>query len=523
MVEHKCEKCNTIYYKKSHWLQHVNKKKPCVPLCVEINKDQCSTKKPQEPIKNIEIKNLNGNISTEENIRLFSQNQEYAYELEYELEHGYGQEQDDKIICKFCLKTFCRKDVLSKHIKQNCKVKKEHDKKQEDYKKQLEEKNNIIAKQEITIESINNKFNLLADQTLKLYEQITKFAIKQVPKNNELQKINKNINKLTETLPINSSNLINGHLINTIIKKDKTIEKLDKDIKDIKKYSVKVSPDPFDDNIEIIEENEFNNTDINDGIINKLFGQEKITLVINNVDIEYVNLNIQDIYVNATKLCKSTDKDFNKWINLENTKKILTILSNKIDKHLVINSIGENITLNLSIQSDEYDKIQNDIWIYSDLASHLIEWINLELSIEFNCWIKDFEVRNKNNLIKEQEKRIKLLESVNLKRQKRTIYSPNIIYLVTCDELLADRKYLIGKSKNLTNRLSGYDKISDFEVVYQKSFNTLKQCEMAEKIILDALENYKEKINKDRFILPIGEDIKIFTKIFDDTFSFLNK
>ena len=36
------------------------------------------------------------------------------------------------------------------------------------------------------------------------------------------------------------------------------------------------------------------------------------------------------------------------------------------------------------------------------------------------------------------------------------------------------------------------------------------------------MEKYREKANRDRFILPIGEDIKIFTDIIDKSIDFFN-
>jgi hypothetical protein len=44
-----------------------------------------------------------------------------------------------------------------------------------------------------------------------------------------------------------------------------------------------------------------------------------------------------------------------------------------------------------------------------------------------------------------------------------------------------------------------------------------------ELFVLKKLEKYREKSNRDRFVLPIENDISLFTSIIDDTFSFLNK
>ncbi len=55
--------------------------------------------------------------------------------------------------------------------------------------------------------------------------------------------------------------------------------------------------------------------------------------------------------------------------------------------------------------------------------------------------------------------------------------------MVTCDELELNRKYLVGKAIDLLNRLSQYNKISEFKVVYSKSFANENNLLLAEKVI----------------------------------------
>jgi hypothetical protein len=45
--------------------------------------------------------------------------------------------------------------------------------------------------------------------------------------------------------------------------------------------------------------------------------------------------------------------------------------------------------------------------------------------------------------------------------------------------------------------------------------------DMAEKIIFNKLEKYREKANRERFILPEDSDISIFTEVVDDVINFL--
>jgi hypothetical protein len=45
---------------------------------------------------------------------------------------------------------------------------------------------------------------------------------------------------------------------------------------------------------------------------------------------------------------------------------------------------------------------------------------------------------------------------------------------------------------------------------------------IVETIILNKLEEYKEKANRDRFVLPLEKDISFFTDIINESINFLN-
>ena len=91
------------------------------------------------------------------------------------------------------------------------------------------------------------------------------------------------------------------------------------------------------------------------------------------------------------------------------------------------------------------------------------------------------------------------------------------------NELIINRKYLIEKTKELFNRLSQYDKMSNFKVIYSKSFKNEEDIEFAESIVLKILEKYKEQMNHDRFILPVDKNINFFKDAFDNAHKcFLN-
>jgi len=66
----------------------------------------------------------------------------------------------------------------------------------------------------------------------------------------------------------------------------------------------------------------------------------------------------------------------------------------------------------------------------------------------------------------------------------------------------------------LKDQLSGYNKTAEHEVIYSKK--------SIENLILTKLENYKEKANRDRFILPIGKNINLFTDVIDNCVKFID-
>jgi len=64
--------------------------------------------------------------------------------------------------------------------------------------------------------------------------------------------------------------------------------------------------------------------------------------------------------------------------------------------------------------------------------------------------------------------------------------------------------------------------MSKYRVIYLKPFKNETDMNLAETNVLRKLEEYKEQMNHDRFILPIGKDIKLFTKPFDEAYNFFN-
>ena len=78
------------------------------------------------------------------------------------------------------------------------------------------------------------------------------------------------------------------------------------------------------------------------------------------------------------------------------------------------------------------------------------------------------------------------------------------------------------KTIDLTKRLSTYNKDSEYDVIYYKPFPNEKIMDLAEIMVLNKLDEYREKGNRDRFILPAGENIKLFTNTIDKAYEYFN-
>ena len=115
-----------------------------------------------------------------------------------------------------------------------------------------------------------------------------------------------------------------------------------------------------------------------------------------------------------------------------------------------------------------------------------------------------------------QFNRVKLLEKKTLKKSERTIYGINCVYIITNKYLIQDRTYIVGKAISLTERLSQYNKMAEHDVVHYVECNNASQMSLIEKSVLYKLNNYRERADRDRFILPENKDISFFTNILNE-------
>jgi hypothetical protein len=121
-------------------------------------------------------------------------------------------------------------------------------------------------------------------------------------------------------------------------------------------------------------------------------------------------------------------------------------------------------------------------------------------------------------------KKIKKLEDICIKKQLRTNYpEDNVIYILTTNANKKDRIYIIGKAKKLKTRLGTYNKTCEHEVVYYKSCSDTESMDIIEKAVIHKLQKYKEKANRDRFILPVNKNIDFFKYTISNMIDLLKK
>jgi hypothetical protein len=229
----------------------------------------------------------------------------------------------------------------------------------------------------------------------------------------------------------------------------------------------------------------------------------------------------EDNYINATQLCQAGGKRFNYWNNLDTTKKLINELESEA---------GIPASQLVDIKKGNSGDFNQGSWIHPDLAIQLAQWISPSFALQVSKWIRtlftdgnvSINIKMQNEL-KIKDSKIKLLEDTYLKKHKRKDYpETNVIYMVTTEASKNKRIYIIGKAKNLKNRLSTYNKTTEHEVIYYKSCKNESTMSIVESMILNKLSKYREKANRDRFVLPLEKNSTFFTDIIDESINFLN-
>jgi len=292
------------------------------------------------------------------------------------------------------------------------------------------------------------------------------------------------------------------------------------------------------DIVEFIEKNPLSKLDktYQDNLINKIKGEftEEEQKIFVSSFFCYLNFNpLTDFVIdfdNVWKWCGYSRKDHAKRVLekhfIANTDYKVEIPAPEVGGAGIKNLGGsglnkEKITLNIRtfkkycLKSDT--EKSNEIHNYYIKLEEILQDLLLQQTDELRLQLEEKEKEN----IKKSN-RIKLLEIKASKKGERIEQGKNVVYLITNEYLERDRTFIIGKAISLANRLSQYNKNAEHKVVYVKECKNAKQMALIEENILYKLDKYRERANRDRFILPENRNISVFTDVINQIWNFFD-
>jgi len=171
----------------------------------------------------------------------------------------------------------------------------------------------------------------------------------------------------------------------------------------------------------------------------------------------------------------------------------------------------ENITIKAVEKNFSQHNKNNDIqWVEDIMCDNGDE--------ENTCYKK---LKEENKDIKTQ---IKYLINKCVKKQPRIQYKEKyVIYILTTALMKKEGRYILGKAKDLTSRLSTYNKSDEHEVIYYQSCGSQEVMACVENMVFEYLKEYREQANRERFILPEKEEIELFSNVIKKSVEFFKK
>jgi hypothetical protein len=161
-------------------------------------------------------------------------------------------------------------------------------------------------------------------------------------------------------------------------------------------------------------------------------------------------------------------------------------------------------------------------------TNKILEIDNIKLQEEISKLKDELKTLHEQNLKKLQDenkdnkKKIESMTKKYVKRQERVQYEvPNVIYVLTTESLKKERRYILGKAGNLTDRLSTYNKTDEHQVVYYQGCVDLESMALVESLVFKRLKEYRERANRERFILPEDKEIDIFIDAINKSIEFV--
>ena len=252
----------------------------------------------------------------------------------------------------------------------------------------------------------------------------------------------------------------------------------------------------------------------------------------------------EDGYINVTNLCKAGKKKFNDWYRLKRTKAFLKVLKSRVGITIFENSSTgipsvELIQIGVGHKNpgDGNSHIQKNqqTWVHPQVAINIAQWISPQFDVKVSEWVYEIMMTGKVDITqtksyrqlqqenKEKQLRIKLLERRYLKKAPRDqIKEKNVIYILTTKHLKKERRYILGKATDLTNRLSTYNKTDEHQIVYYQECPNTEKMGIVETLVFSKLDDYRERANRERFILPDDKEISFFINTVKECVSFVS-
>jgi hypothetical protein len=171
----------------------------------------------------------------------------------------------------------------------------------------------------------------------------------------------------------------------------------------------------------------------------------------------------------------------------------------------------------------ENNILQENIKIYDIENKLLREQINKDNPHKYIIELQDKLHEIAKTSIEQKNEVITNMVKKYIKKQPRKQFDcRNVVYILTTPSLQKDRRFIIGKAKNLTSRLSTYNKTDEHEVIFYQECDQEDTMDILERLVLKKLDKYKEQANRERFILPNDKNIDYFIEIIKNSLEFLD-
>jgi len=195
---------------------------------------------------------------------------------------------------------------------------------------------------------------------------------------------------------------------------------------------------------------------------------------------------------------------------------------NKVVENLTLQNTELDISNKLLIEENKQkDKIIEELkQNVKDLQKKLVSFTSKET--EKICVLQDKLQEIAMTAIDQKNEVISSMVKKYVKKQPREKFDcSNVVYVLTTPSLKKERRYILGKAKNLTNRLSTYNKTDEHEVVYYQDCGDEESMNALEPFVFKKLSEYREQANRERFILPDNSNIDLFIDTIKNCFEFL--